>query len=106
MGAARIKAGGIGKKAVRRVVHHNANQIRYCYARSLQRSDGLVGKVAIRWTIGPDGRVSATKITDNTVADPKLAECMRRKIARWRFPVPKDGKVAVVHFPWVFESAG
>ena len=48
----------------------------------------------------------STQVIENTVADPELASCMRAKIARWRFPTPKDGQLAVVHFPWVFKPAG
>ena len=59
--------GALDPEVVRRVVRRHRAQIKYCYELELLRTPGLEGKVQVQWVIGPDGRVSRTKISGTTM---------------------------------------
>ena len=100
--------GAIDKELVRRVIQEHASQIRYCYEQELQRDPKLEGKVAIRWVINADGRVSSPQVDTGatTLQNDKVHHCMMERIASWEFPKPKGGGIAVITYPWILRASG
>ena len=96
--------GTIDKEAVRRVVRAGLREVRSCYERELNKKRSIAGKVVIEWLIGEQGRVLKTKTVSNTTRATRLANCVRRRIASWRFPEPPEGVIAEVQYPFVFVS--
>ena len=98
--------GALDPEVVRRVVRRHRAQIKYCYELELLRTPGLEGKVQVQWVIGPDGRVSRTKISGTTMKSRNVEACIQRKIRTWVFDQPKGGGIVVVNWPFFFKEAG
>ncbi len=100
--------GSIDKELIRRVIQEHASQIRYCYEQALAINPKLEGKVAIRWIINADGRVSNPQVDSGTTTldNGSVHRCMMDRIASWEFPKPKGGGMAVVTYPWILRPSG
>ncbi len=100
--------GSIDRELIRRVIQEHAAQIRYCYEQALAINPKLEGKVAIRWIINADGRVSNPQVDSGatTLDNGSVHRCMMDRIASWEFPKPKGGGMAVVTYPWILRPSG
>jgi TonB family protein len=94
--------GSLDKDLIRRVVRAHIPEIRFCYNAALERDPKAEGRVIVDFTIGTEGRVTESKIGESTLADAEATECMRVAVARWSFPKPDGGTVAV-SYPFVLE---
>lgn len=45
------------------------------------------------------GTVSTSSVSDTTIEDAGVIDCLARAAKRWRFPRPRDGGVAIVSLP-------
>lgn len=97
-----VVSGGLTTQEVQAVIRANLNQIRHCYEQLLQRSPSANGKIKVNFTIGADGRVSASSIQSDTIGDAVMAGCVTGKVARWKFPNPRGGQSVTVNYPFVF----
>jgi Ca-activated chloride channel family protein len=102
MAAPTAVAGSLDKNVILRVIKAHQRQIRHCYERQLQRSPKLAGKLMLSFTIGPDGRVRAAKLKQDTVGDDALGRCVVSRIKRMRFPKPAGGGTVEVAYPFIF----
>src|SRR4051812_12787186 len=68
--------GSLDKELIRQVIHANRAQIRFCYERRLDVKPTLAGKVAVRFHISASGAVSSAAVSDSTVADVELGDCV------------------------------
>lgn len=100
------KRWGLDKDLIMQVIKANQSQIRFCYEVVLQEKRSLAGKVAVAWTIAPDGSVQSATVTEDTMGDPRVAECVVARVLRWTFPEPFGGGIVNVTFPWLFKPAG
>lgn len=96
------KLGGLTHEQILRVVRAHKNAIRTCYDRELQRTRGLGGKIVIRWKITADGAVRGAKVRSSSMRNGRVEDCIVRRVARMKFPKPKNGVTAVVNFPFIF----
>lgn len=69
------KRGRLPPQAIRRVVRQQAGVFRACYQDALRRDATIAGRVAIRFRIGPDGRVWHAREFEVTLADRALRQC-------------------------------
>lgn len=93
------------KGSIRSAVKRRGHAIRACYERQLQAGrTGLRGKITVRWTIGPVGKVSAARAIADTLADGSVSACVLRVLRRIRFQAPKQG-ICVVQWPFVFSTS-
>jgi hypothetical protein len=97
---------GIDRELIRRVIHLNIGQVRYCYETELIRKPSLFGKVAVHFVIGPSGTVVTSDVAQSTADDRALESCLAGKVKGWQFPKPKGGGVVVVTYPFVFTTSG
>ncbi|MDP1828106.1 MAG: AgmX/PglI C-terminal domain-containing protein [Archangium sp.] len=100
-----LRTGGLDKDVILKVIKHHQNEIKFCYEMELQKNRELAGTVKVRWLIGPAGAVLDTGVLDDTLNNARVTECIRGRIARWRFPAPAGGGAVSVTFPWIFKSA-
>jgi TonB family protein len=100
-----LVVGGCEKSTIARVISRHAGQISYCYEGRLSADPNLSGKVTVSFTIDPTGAVSDADISQSTLGDAALEQCMLARVRTWKFPEPKGG-VCVIHYPWVFQLAG
>ena len=63
----------------------------------------LAGKVTLRWLIAPKGDVSKVEVTETTLNNKKIENCLISSIKYWRFPAPKGGGIVQVTYPIEFE---
>lgn len=89
---------GLPAWLVKKYIRRQKGTIVHCYKRSVQRDPSLSGKVALSWTIMPDGKVRLPKILRSTLGDTPTEDCMRRRLALWRFPRTKDGTAIRVSY--------
>lgn len=65
------------------VINTHNSAIQYCYQRELKRNPDLRGKIVIRFTIAPNGRVSEAKILSSTVNNQRVERCVLNRVRRW-----------------------
>lgn len=98
--------GSLDKELIRKVIHANRNQIRYCYESQLNRFPKLEGKVAIRFMITAQGSVSQSSVAQSTVNNAELEACVAGRVRMWNFPKPKGGGIVIVTYPFIFKQSG
>jgi hypothetical protein len=91
--------GCVDKGLIRRVVRQHVNEVRYCYERALISNPELVGRVGIRFTINPAGRVEHSEAASSTVADPAVGSCIASAVRRFTFPA-LNGGLTEVNYPF------
>ncbi|MFT7621206.1 MAG: TonB family protein, partial [Myxococcota bacterium] len=94
------KSGGIGKldgSVVTKVLKRRSTAFRACYESRLKVNPGLSGKVVIKFTIGPAGRITNIKATSNSTGDTAVAQCIVNKVKRFRFNPPENGSVTFTY---------
>ncbi len=97
-------SGGLDRKTVQKVTRRNLGGIKWCYQDSLQRDPSLKGRLKLRFKILPNGRTASIQVT-GMERDGALTECVKRKMLRWRFPVPKSGNAVKVTYPLVLKTS-
>ena len=68
------------------IMEANEIDIKYCFEKFARYDPSLSGDVSISFTIHPDGFVipASVKVTQNTIYDSRIADCIRKQIQRWR----------------------
>lgn len=99
-------SGSLDKELIRKVIHSNRGQIRFCYETQLNRFPKLSGKVAITFVISASGSVATSKASQNTTANQELETCIVGRVRTWTFPKPKGGGSVIVTYPFIFKQAG
>jgi TonB family protein len=98
--------GSLDKELIRKVIHANRGQIRYCYESQLNRFPKLEGKVAIKFVISAQGSVASSQVAQSTVSNAELETCIAGRVRTWIFPKPKGGGVVLVTYPFIFKQSG
>lgn len=93
--------GALDKDIVRRIVRSHITEVRACYTAGLARDPTLMGRIAIEFTIGATGDVTAVEVGDSTLRDPEVADCIVEAVGSFKFPKPEGGAVVVVTYPFV-----
>lgn len=98
--------GSLDKELIRKVIHANRQQIRYCYEMQLNRFPNLSGKVAVKFVISATGSVASSSVAQSTVNNAELETCVAGRVKTWQFPKPKGGGVVIVTYPFIFSQGG
>ncbi len=91
---------------VKRIKGHYLAGIKHCHQRILKIDPRSQGKVTIRFTVAPTGRVTKARVQG---FDPTVDACIRGQAAKWRFSSPKDeGKPTSADFevPMLLKPGG
>ena len=72
---------------VKRIRGKYLDGIKRCHQRVLKVDPSAQGKVTIRFTVGPTGRVTKANVKG---FDPTVDACIKTLAAKWRFSAPKD----------------
>lgn len=96
--------GGLDRDVIASVIKGYLGQILYCYERQLSANPDLFGKVAVRFTIGPNGGVETQAIGDTTLKNATVEGCILNRVAGWKFPSPSGGTKVMVTYPFLFKS--
>ena len=98
--------GSLDKELIRKVIHANRSQIRFCYESQLNRFPKLEGKVAVKFVISASGAVATSSVAQSSVGNAELEACVAGRVRTWVFPKPKGGGVVVVTYPFIFKQSG
>ena len=93
--------GEIEPGLVERYIRENRYQLQLCYELALRRDELAAGTMEWKWRIDTRGLISDVALVSTSIKDPRMAECIRRKISTWRFPRPRRGSVEV-SYPFEF----
>lgn len=96
--------GGLDRDVIADVIKRNLGQIRYCYERQLSSNPDLYGKLLVRFTIDSAGTVMEPKIDTSTLKSSLVEGCVLRRLAGWKFPLPKGGTQVRVSYPFLFKA--
>lgn len=97
---------GLTKDEVGEVIHRHMSEVRYCYESAMIRTPDLEGKLMLNFTIGGTGMVKSTEVKSSTLPDPRLDDCIIRRLATWKFPNPRGGIDVAVTYPFIFKTLG
>ncbi|MCC6278118.1 MAG: TonB family protein [Oligoflexia bacterium] len=96
--------GGLDREVIAAIIREHLGQIRYCYERQLSANPELYGKVKVHFTIDAQGVVAEQNVSESTLKNALVEECILRRIATWSFPKPKGGTRVLVSYPFLFKS--
>lgn len=102
--APEVSGGSIDKEVIRRVIRRHINEVRFCYEKGLAKNPALQGNVAVKFTIGQSGAVTAAEVKQSTLNQPEVESCITNRVLRWQFPAPHGGNVSVT-YPFVLRAS-
>lgn len=76
------------RQALGPALDREVNRLRACrgeLAAANRGSSIRAGKLSLRFTVTPDGSVRDSEVVTLTDTDPRLLECVQRKVEGWRF---------------------
>jgi TonB family protein len=93
-GGAAQRSGESGKASrsreeIERVFDTNKGRIFTLYNRALRENPALQGKVVLKLTINPDGRVQSCEVVSSELHDPELEKGLVQRVLQFQFE-PKD----------------
>jgi TonB family protein len=97
--------GSLDKEIIRRIIRRHINEVRYCYEQELTKQHTLQGRVTLRLTIAPSGRVAASEVSQSTLGNDPAESCIAAAARGWQFPAPEGGGPVEVTYPFVLVPA-
>ncbi|MBM4250980.1 MAG: AgmX/PglI C-terminal domain-containing protein [Deltaproteobacteria bacterium] len=82
-------------------IQKNRFELQLCYELALRRNEQVAGTMEWRWRIDSRGGISDIALISTSIKDPRMTDCIRKKIGAWRFPRPRNGSVEV-SYPFEF----
>ncbi|MFO7567220.1 MAG: TonB family protein [Enhygromyxa sp.] len=95
--------GSLDKDLIRRIVRAHTNEVRKCYEAALARDPSAAGRLAIEFTIAPNGKVVSAAVSSNDTGVEALGECVAKVVKTWTFPKPGGGGQVRITYPFVFQ---
>ncbi|MCC7386084.1 MAG: AgmX/PglI C-terminal domain-containing protein [Deltaproteobacteria bacterium] len=96
--------GGLSHAEIAQVMNRNRPRFKFCYERELAANPHLSGKIAVRFTIAPDGTIAVADIAESTVDEPRVEACVLKTTRSLRFPSPRGGGIVMVTYPFLFST--
>jgi hypothetical protein len=109
-------SGRLHPEEIRNVVRARFGALRRCYEAGLLRDPNLAGRIAVRFVIGRDGKVTAVAEDAPqpnspppppaiaSMPDRAVVSCVLREFEKFTFPAPEGGVVTVV-YPIMFSPS-
>jgi hypothetical protein len=104
LGAGEINVqGSIDAGVVRGAVRRLRPQLVACYQQAIKANPDARGKLQMTVVVGTAGKVARVTVDGDTTGEPRIAECVRVRLARAQFPASRSGYS--FSLPLVFEPA-
>jgi len=97
-----VVMGAVDPRVIKKIVHANRGQLRYCYESAAAKQPTLAGMVEVKFIISSNGSVQAANISQSTLQSADLEACLVARVRTWTFPGPKGGGVAIIVLPLQF----
>ena len=94
--------GDIGTAAVEAGIAAHQAAIDACYQQALATDPTLRGKVLVKFTILPDGRVGRAATKSTSLRHPATEDCVVAQVSAATFGPLQDGGTAMVSYPFSF----
>ena len=95
--------GSLDKEILRLTIRRQFNRIRHCYAKELQSSRDLAGRLTVHVVI-EEGVVIRARVVSSTLYNRAVESCVARTFFDLRFPRPSGGGTIEISYPLVFRS--
>ncbi len=89
--------GRLPADVIQSVVRKRFSTFRTCYEEGLRKDPTLKGRVAVRFVIDLDGRVSSASDARSDLPDATVLRCITDTVRELVFPKPEGGIVTVVY---------
>ncbi|WP_437597463.1 TonB family protein [Sorangium sp. So ce590] len=96
--------GSISEAQVRDIVEKYGEQFDECYKIGVKSSPKFVGKVTVKATIGPSGKVNKADVVRSTAKNQQVDRCVADAFEKMEFPPPQGGMTTVITFPIEFSG--
>ena len=86
------------------VARSNTVQLERCYSMVRRSRPSVEGLVRVKWVV-QDDRVISAEVISNETGNKNLAQCLVKKVQKWRFPInllDNNGERAQVVVPFLF----
>jgi TonB family protein len=103
-GRVSVSGGALDRAIIKKHINRQKGSIIYCYKKAVQSQQDLEGKVIVRFTISPTGKVMRPGIKKSTLGSASVESCIVSRLRRWRFPAPKNGGAVAVSYPFLFKT--
>lgn len=95
--------GGLDKGVIDAAIKKGLPDILSCYDGEVKKTKKeIAGSVSMKFTIGPDGKVTDAKTAESTLRNDAIEACMVSVVKAMSFPAPADGGVVEVSYPFAF----
>ncbi len=95
--------GFVDPKVVTAVVRDHAAEVRTCFDRALMERPDLRGRLVVKATIDPTGRVLVVSPTRTVDGGARLQACVLDVFRGWTFPPPSGGVNGNITYAFSFE---
>ncbi|WP_437731679.1 TonB family protein [Sorangium sp. So ce1335] len=96
--------GSISDAQVRDAVEKHGELFDECYKIGIKSSPKFVGKVTVKATIGPSGKVNKADVLKSTTKNQQVDRCVADAFEQMQFPRPQGGVTTVITFPIEFSG--
>ncbi len=96
--------GGLSQAVIQATIAKYLAQIRACYEDGLRGNPGLGGLVGTKFVIGGEGIVDSVQVSESTLGDKAVENCMLGKMKGWQFPKPVGGVKVRVSYPFLLRQ--
>jgi outer membrane biosynthesis protein TonB len=97
---------GLTQEEVGAVIYSHLAEVRYCHDTAVLYTPRLEGKLLVKFSINGQGRVVKAGVESSDLPEHMLEKCILKKLATWKFPIPKGGIVVSVGYPFIFKTLG
>lgn len=100
-----INSGGGSRSAadVMKVVRQRTPGLRHIYNKFLKKKPGFQGKVALKFTIAPEGKVVSISVASSTTGYGEFDAQIKGAVSNWTFSKVKSGNTTVT-IPFTFSE--
>ena len=88
---------------IMRVIKKRTPRLKNIYNATLKVKPGLQGKVTLKFTINPDGKIISMSIVSSTTGDADFDKKIKADVSKWKFDRVKSGNTTVT-IPFTFSE--
>lgn len=91
------EAGTRSPESILRVIRSHIGGFRYSYEKALKQNPDIGGKIALKFTIAPDGTIVSIDVVSSTTGEASLDDEIKDKARRMKFDSIEKGNVTVTY---------